>query len=304
MEKNSDDLKIKEHISKICNPIFNKALQEKSKTHSMVVTTNKKNITPSLYNPHNYRLYFKFTKEKYNPVQGMVGVWFGKFVNYGKEFTATGEGVRITIRKTQAEVINKLSEEQWFSINRAKAKEEVYAILNKIDDKCIQSLKKFSEQYGGSTDFIILKREHRALFNNLNTKSDNKVMQEPFIDELPLDMTFETPIVKKVYKKPNVEFSEPSYAINYLENSALHEFSPEITEQLLLLEQKVKQIDKASEVLIPLAKQIELHLEVEKRQLENQEKMNELLKALSNKISKEKKKKALSLSQTELRRFL
>lgn len=162
-------------------------------------------------------------------VEGMVGVWSGKKVNYGKEFTATGEGIRVTVRKTQVEVINKLSEEQWFSINRSKSKEEIAAVINKIEDKCITSLKRFIEVYGGSTDFSILKRERRPFFNNLNTKSDNKVMNEPFIDSIPLNMTFETENVKKVYKLPNVEFSTPLLAAQYLENSALHEFAPEIT---------------------------------------------------------------------------
>ena len=198
----------------------------------MVGQPKKTVTTNSLYNPHNYRLYFSFKKDNFKSIEGMVGVWYGKSINYGKDFTSTGEGIRVTVRKTQIEVINKLTEEQWFLINRAKAKEEIYSICNKIDEKCIASLKRFIEIYGGQTDFIILKREARGIYNNLNTKSDNKVMQEPFIDSLPLDMTFETPIVKKVYKKPNVEFKEPIYAARYLENSALNEFSPEICQEL------------------------------------------------------------------------
>ena len=242
-EKENKDA-MKEHIGRIVNPIFEKSASEISLNHTMVGKYGlkiKTTIPQSLYNPHNYRLYFNFIKENFNPHEGMVGVWFGKLKNYGSEFTATGEGVRITIKKTQVEIINKLSEEQWFLVNRAKGKEEIHAICNKIDEKCIISFKKFIEIYGGKSDFIILKREHRELYNNLHTKSDNKVMKEPFIDKLPLEMTFETDIVKKVYKKPNVEFKEPIYAANYLENSALNEFAPEIAQELATTREMVKE---------------------------------------------------------------
>ncbi len=226
--------KISDYIEKITTPIFEEALQETKKNHSMV-DKNKKSIkkvvTPSLYNPHNYRLYLKFTKEKYHPKEGMVGVWFGKLKNYGKEFTALGEGIRVTVKKVQVELINKLSEEEWFYINRAKAKEEISAILNKIDNKCLTSLKKFIEVYGGKSDFKIIKAENRPNLN-LFTKSDNKVMQEPFIDKLSPKMTFDTPIVKKVYKQLSIEYKEPIYAATYLENSALHEFAPEIANSI------------------------------------------------------------------------
>ena len=270
-QKQNDDI-LKKHISDIVRHIFEKVASETPSNHTMVgkpQKINKKTITPSLYNPHNYRLYFNFTKEQYKPKEGMVGVWLGKIINYGSTFTSIGEGIRVTIRKTQVEVINKLTEEQWFLINRARAKEEIYAICNKIDDKCISSLKKFIEVYGGNSDFVILKRECRGLFNNLNTKSDNKVMQEPFIDKLPLDMTFETDIVKKVYKKPNVEFKEPIYAAKYLENSALNEFSPEISNAINQLDTRL------TPVLAELTRQIELHLKVQERTLEYLQGINE-----------------------------
>ena len=159
-KKKSNDA-LKKHIESIVKPIFEKAAQETKLNHSMVENKPKKVITPSLYNPHNYRLYLNFTKQKYNPKQGMVGVWSGKFKNYGKEFTALGHGVRVTIKKTQVEVINKLSEQQWFLINRTRAKEEESSLLSKIDNKCINSLKKFIKVYGGKSDFVILKREGR-----------------------------------------------------------------------------------------------------------------------------------------------
>ncbi len=216
------------------NKIEGNSPKETKFNHSMVGLNKKqikKVVTPSLYNPHNYRLYLKFTKEKYHPKEGMVGVWFGKLKNYGKEFTALGEGIRVTVKKVQVELINKLSEEEWFYINRAKAKEEIAAILNKIDDKCITALKKFIEVYGGKSDFKIIKTENRPNLN-LFTSSDNKVMQEPYIDTLPLNMTFDTKIVKKVYKKANVEYKQPIYAATHLENSALHEFAPEIANSI------------------------------------------------------------------------
>ena len=255
-KKKSDEV-LSKYIKSISNPIFEKAAQETQSNHSMVENKPKKTITPSLYNPHNYRLYFKFTKQKYKPKEGMVRVWSGKFKNYGKEFTALGEGVRITIKKTQVEVINKLSEQQWFLINRTRAKEEEGSLLSKIDKKCINSLKKFIKVYGGRCDFIILKREGRP-YLNLFTKCDNKVKNEPYIDTLPSSMTFETEVVKKVYKHPGeVEFKTPLYAAQHLENSALNEFAPEIVNELRVFNIK---IDKVTTSMAYVAENYKSHV--------------------------------------------
>jgi len=244
------DKSLKDYVDRLTTPIFNKVLQETKKNHSMVDKNKKplkKVVTPSLYNPHNYRLYLKFTKEKFKPKEGMVKVWLGKLKNYGKEFTALGEGVRITVKKTQVEVINKLSEQQWFIINRTKAKKEEGELLSKIDKKCINSLKKFIKVYGGDCDMVILKREGRPYFNLFN-KCDNKVKNEPFIDTLPSEMTFETDIVKKVYKhQGEVEFKTPMYAAQHLENSALNEFAPEIAKEINIFNMK---IDKVVESMV------------------------------------------------------
>jgi len=208
-----------------------KSPQETPFNHTMVGSKQKKTTSSSLYNPHNYRLYFSFKKEQFNPEEGMVGVWLGKYKNHGSEFTAVGEGIRVTIKKTQAEIINKLTEQEWFAVNRASARTEITELLQTIETKCIASFKSFIEVYGGSTDYKILHREERPNLI-LNTKSDNKVMHEPYIDSLPLDMTFETSIVKKAYKESNIEFKEPIYVARYLENSALNEFAPQIAEAI------------------------------------------------------------------------
>jgi hypothetical protein len=244
-----------------------KTAKETNFNHTMVGKAQKsaeKIVTYSLYNPHNYRLYFKFTKNGYKPMGGMVGVWFGKFKNYNSEFSVLGDGVRIIIKKNQAEVINKLTEEQWYSINKSKAKEEISAILNNIDEKCKNSLKNFITTFGGETDYIILKTENRPKLN-MFIKSDNKVMQETYIDSLPLDMQFETDIVKKVYKQKNIEFKEPIYAARYLENAALQDFSPQITDALKEVTNALKNIYLVSadhkDAFNKYAGYIEMHLD-------------------------------------------
>lgn len=288
-DKKSDSLK--KHIEKLTKPIFNRVLQETPINHTMVgkpSKSKKKTVTPSLYNPHNYRLYFNFTKEKYNPKKGMVGVWSGKFKNYDKEFTALGGGVRVTIKKTQAEVINKLSEQEWYFINRASAKEEIIALLNNIDKKCIKSLKKFIKVYGGKTDFVILKREGRPDLN-LFTKSDNKIKNEPFIDKLPPEMTFETPIVSKRYKKPEVEFKEPIYAATYLENSALKEFAPEIAKEIGILGSEMGELKP---VLKALTQQIVVHLQVQQDTLKTNKSIRMGISDIRDHITNKPPKKA------------
>lgn len=287
-EKSNEEV-LKKHISDIVRPIFEKVAQETPSNHRMVGNTqksNKKIVTPSLYNPHNYRLYFSFTKENYTPKEGMVGVWFGKLKNYGKEFTAVGEGIRVIIHKTKAEIINKLSDQEWFYINRTKAKEEIQALLNKVDHKCIESFKKFIEVYGGKSDFVILKREGRPDLN-LFTKSDNKVMKEPFIDSLPLEMTFETPIVKKNYKEHSVEFKTPMGAANFLENSALHEFSPEISTAFQIFNMK---IDKVADSLVYIAENYKSHVKMVEQGTKVQKENLKFLKMMNNKLSQRKLK--------------
>ena len=224
----------------------------------------------------------------------MVGVWFGKLKNYKKEFTALGEGVRITVKKHQVEVINKLTEQEWFAINKSKAKEDIKNILFKIDRKCMESLRKFIEVYGGSCDFNIIGREHRPDLI-LNTKFDNKVMNEPYIDKIPLNATFETSIVKKVYKEPNVEFKEPIYAARYLENSALNEFAPEIASSMRHIGDLMTVFEERA--LNPLTEQIKLHLKVQKQtlkylkaatiQAEDVNKLNRIRKAYKGKFGGE-----------------
>lgn len=283
---------LKEHIEKLNTPIFEKVPSETNPNHTMVVNSpknNKKSVTPSLYNPHNYRLYFNFTKEKYKPkegmVRGMVGVWFGKLKNYGKEFTVVGYGVRITVKKTQVEVINKLSEQQWFVINRTNAKKEQHRLLSKIDQKCITSLKKFIKVYGGKSDFAILKREGRPYLNLFN-KCDNKIKNEPYIDKLPSKMTFETEIVKKVYKHPGeVEFKQPIYAAQHLENSALNDFAPEITEELKLFSMKM---DKVAENMAYVAENYKSHVKMVEQGTKVNKESLKLFKRLNRKLDQKK----------------
>ena len=278
---------IKEHYSRICKPHWDKVLKEIQSNHSMVVHKPQKTVTPSLYNPHNYRLYFNFTKEKYTPKEGMVGVWLGKFKNYNKEFTTLGDGVRITVKKTQVEVINKLSEQQWFVINRGNAKEETSNLLSKIDQKCIKSLKKFIRTYGGRCDFIILKREGRP-YLNLFTKCDNKVKNEPFIDTLPSEMTFETDEVKKVYHHPGeVEFKTPIGAAHHLDNSALHEFSPEIANEISIFNMK---IDKVTESMAYVAENYKSHVKMVEQGTEVNAESLKLFKKINNRLSQKKLK--------------
>ena len=218
----------------IGNEDFSKIPQETPKNHSMVGLKHEFTQDKALLNPHNYRLYFSFEKINFMPIQGMVGVWFSSLKNYNKEFTATNKKVRITVKKNQVEVINKLTEQEWFAISRSgKAKEEIAQVMDKIDKSCVAELMEFIALFGGKSDYIILKRECRGLFLNLGTKGDFKVMHEPYIDNLPKEMTFETSIVKKVYHDPpNAEFITALNAANHLHNSGLREFAPEIANSI------------------------------------------------------------------------
>lgn len=237
MTKQSDEQAVYDEISKIVTPIFEKAAKEAKPNHTMVgdpVTTIKE---LSGLNIHNYRRYFIFDTKTFNPKTSMVGgrVSLLQGRNYDKEWSIDNfHKCRVTIKKVQAEVIYKYNDRDWFAIVNARSREQISALLDSFDNSCINALKEFVKIWGGKSDFKIIRK--------FPMKNDNKVMHEDFIDRLPQALTFETPVVKKYYKDTpiKVEFKDPEYAIQYLENSALKPFAPEIVEHLKLIYSTIK----------------------------------------------------------------
>lgn len=221
---------VSEYIKRVVNPIFSKSLQETIKNQTLVGLAPKKNPKYILYNPHNYRLYFKFSKEKYNatkprykPKKGGLVVTTPSVIN-SKEFLYKDFLNKSTIRvkSKSIEIINKLNPEKWFKIDITQnGKAQLINIIKAKDRETKQILKEFIEMFGGSSDYKILNRH-----------SDNKVKHEKIIDRIGIKATFQNEIVKKVYKENNIEFSDPSFVCNYITNQAIKEHSPEIAKEI------------------------------------------------------------------------
>ena len=63
------DKKVTDYIDRITLPIFNKVLQETKKNRILVGSKKKISTIYSLYNPHNYRLYFDFKRIDFHPLR-------------------------------------------------------------------------------------------------------------------------------------------------------------------------------------------------------------------------------------------
>jgi len=110
-QKESD---VETYISRIVDPIFNKVLKETPKNPMMVGSKVKEFSKYCLYQPHNYRLYFDFKKDKFKPetvpnsaVKPLLPVEH-KISNSKEHSYNNFLGCRITVKKTQVEIINKI----------------------------------------------------------------------------------------------------------------------------------------------------------------------------------------------------
>jgi len=211
---------IKEYISRKVTPIFNEFLKENAINPMTVGNKGIKLPKKCYYQPHNYRLYFPFSKTNFKPTEPYFKHGF-KIVNkteLQKEFL----NCKIRVKKQQIEIINKINHNNWYPVEISeKAEQQIISIIQKKDRESIDVLRKFIKKYGGNSDF-----------NILNRHSEDKVQHEDFIDLLPLKMKFHNKLVKKVYNEANVEFSNPVLACNYITNRSLENITPSILKGL------------------------------------------------------------------------
>ena len=238
-KQNKYDDEVKDHISRVVKPIFDRLLQETKKNPMSVggsVSPTKKSQTSyCLFSPHNYRLYIDFDKTNFNPkptpqprgTPRVVPLFNYKIKNKREHDYDNFLGCRIRVKKTQVEVVNKIEMGKQYIIPLGKpnqTKVEIYQILLKKDMECKRALDVFIKYFGGSSTHTILNRH-----------SENKITNEYAIDKLPIDQKFHNKIVKKVYNEKNVEFSDPTYAVTYLTNRAIEDVSPLIANELKLI---------------------------------------------------------------------
>lgn len=262
MEKENNN--VEEYVRRIVTPIFDKVLQETPKNRLSVGRgrfEEKKELGICFYNPHNYRLYFDFSKVGFTPkIENITdlsrSVYLHRDLNHGKEHFYDGfMGCKITVKKNTILLMPKDKREYIIDLNKPINPQIVEAVKEK-DSLLVTALKGFIEVHGGSSKFNIVKR----------WVGENKIIGEDSIQKIDPNILFRNPVVKKVYHESNVEFSDPVYVVNYLQNRALENVAPDINRalQTVLINQdplkylksnikSVEDIINYSEIISPLS---------------------------------------------------
>lgn len=224
------------------------------------------------YNPHNAHFYFNFVKWNFRP-----DLLIFRKVNRSEFVLDDFLGCRIVVKKDLIEVTNKVEKERRFKIEffNGKIDDAVLEAEALLEKESILVLKEFIKLYGGSSDFVCVKR----------FIPDNKLLHDRVIDSLPLDARWNDDVSKKVYNSPplNIELKKPLYVARYVRNAALLEFAPDIVKELDLIRDERLDFNKA---LSAYTEQINLHLKVEERQLSVQDETLKTLKLLQDSFSR------------------
>lgn len=223
------------HVKKLTTPIFQKVLDETRFNQMSGRGEGVKNFQTVRVRPHNYRLFFDFKDSFFVPpdsdcvIEPTQGVGMGyknivsriyyRVINYGSthEFTSY-YGCRIVVRRKTVEICPVDFTKDSFYIElsgQEKIERDLIDIFMSINMHCLDVLKCFFEDFGGSSDFVLQ-----------SSNDEVKVDLETGINRISRSLKFHAPLVKKVYNENNVEFKDPLSAVNFLQNRALEDFSP------------------------------------------------------------------------------
>jgi len=227
-------------IERLVLPVFEKVLHEPIKNHMVVGSGGSSKVKSVYIQPHNYRSYFKYTRDtalidtfknssglyKTDPrlTMGGVGSVYYKKVNHGKELSFPEFcGCRVVVKKYSIEIVNKINHKDWFPVRLIPdiIEAQIVDIVRNKDEQTIDVLKKFIDVFGGVTDYKIL-----------NVVSEVKVSGEDKINSFPDKMRFHNDVSKKVYGEPNVEFKSAAFASQYIENRTREDFLQDKFEEL------------------------------------------------------------------------
>ena len=240
MKKEIDDT-LKKHIDKLVKPIFDKVLKETIKNRTSVGKNNKISDNYSLYNPHNYRLYFDFEKTEFHPLRptkptyktdgGRLGIFNSKEWKTKEQI----EGCTIIIKKSCVQINNLIEPKRWYLIQMSdieKRKQQVHDIHLKKIEQAKKSLKLFIETYGGKSEFKLQR-----------IWCEGKIMKDEPIDKQPLNMFFKAENVKKDYNEPVIEYlGDPIGAANYFSNRGIEDIAPRIASEMNMFNMKLESV--------------------------------------------------------------
>jgi len=298
---------IKEYISNIVSPIFEKVAKETKEKPMSVGKVGNKNTQYCFYNPHNYRVYYDYSKKGFTPPKTDLI----KSINVNHRIKNSTEhefsnfmDCTITIKKNLIEIRNHINHKKIFKVPLTeKSKQTFMNIIDEKDNQCKDVLEKFINFFGGKSEFKLY-----------NRWCENKIWGEDFIDGIRAKARWHTKLSKKVYNEQNVEFYDPAFASNYIENRAVESVLPSIHERLNLIEKaslsNTNAInDMVRNALTPLTEQIVLHLEVESSALKAFDKIGRSISKLEryfkniDNFMKGKIKRGIKVNQTTLEEF-
>jgi len=230
-KKEAYNKKIKEYIDRITSQVFEKVLQETNKNRISVGSKKTISNVYSLYNPHNYRLYFDFEKTDFHPLRPSEPTYKtdgGRLGLKNSNEWVTKEyigGCDLIVKKTQIQINNLIEPKRWYLILMGdidKRKQQVMEIHQKKINEGICALKSFLRVYGGDSKYKLLR-----------IWCEEKIQGDKSIDKLPIKMFFNTKNVKKAYGEKVIEyFGDPVGAANYFSNEGIQDISPKIAESL------------------------------------------------------------------------
>jgi len=264
--------KAKEYIYRIVTPIFEKVLQEAKLNHRMVGNSTPKPTVTFLWQPHNYRLYFDFSKENFNPkkpsnhtlqkFKSMVAIFNTAYnytsLNYDSEHKYEKfMFCTIRVKKSQIEVTNHSHLKQWRKITAESVEEvdqRIDAVMNDLKEHSIKALKYFIQLHGGKSKFKIL-----------NERCEHGIHGDDYLDKIPSELIIHDTYIKKPYLEKS-EFKSTAAIKNYVSNRAVEKIYPEIAFEINKLNQKQEifnsSIDTYNISVNSLTEQMQLHLNV------------------------------------------
>lgn len=209
--------------------VFMSKINEVSKrnpTNPMRVVLAEKFSHSKAVQPHNYRLYFDFTRSQYNPTQPYLPK------NYNSEHHYTFPTHRVVVRKKSIEVCYLGHKKQWRKI-LAHSEEDISRRIDELDremeDRCFSFLKEFIKNNGGKSKFELIRKR----------KQDWAIHGDEFLDNIPENLIITDTVGKKVYRD-KWEMYGANEVKNYISNRALERFSPVISYELRETKELIK----------------------------------------------------------------
>lgn len=187
------------------------------------------------FDPHNFRRWIDFSRENldfsaYKDRTSIRNEPIGSIfscgtINHNSEIQIKAEFFNFTIKKTQIEIINLKDHNQLFRIPVSSAGTNLMQnIIARKERECLEALSCFISIFGGKSSFKIL-----------NAKAEHKVSGESSIKKIPASQKFHTPLFKKVYNEPSIEFYDSVHSVNYISNRSIESIAPDIAENLRML---------------------------------------------------------------------